>query len=260
MINILIIDDDKNNRMILSLLLEDFLDEHNEHSFEVDEAESGRRAIENIEHKTYDIIFIDVIMPEMDGIETTKIIREHDKDVMIIAMSALEDKQAKDDILSHGAEDYISKPLKADIFHSRISNYVSLIESRRHKQFNAKAVNAYSKKIYSRCMIFMITSEEGLSEFWDFYLLNESHHCEHLSDVVRVIYSLGEMLLKFDVHSEVIVEESESHHYFSLVKTDKLDPTLIKLIMMKNESVSDYIIEQEKISFQLLKDSTPSAT
>jgi two-component system chemotaxis response regulator CheY len=259
MIKILIVDDDKNNRMILNLLLEDFLDEYKAHSFEIDEVENGKRAIENIQHKTYDIIFMDLIMPEMDGIEATKIIREHDKDVMIIAISAIEDNEAKDVILSHGAEDYISKPFNADIFHSRISNYVSLIESRRHKKFNAKAINGYSKQIYSRCIIFMITSEHALSEFWDYYLLNEAYHCEHLSDVIRVIYSLGEMLLKFDVHSEVIVEESESHHYFTLIKTDKLDATLIKLIMMKNESVSDYIIEKEKISFQLLKHATPPA-
>lgn len=251
MIKILIVDDNKNNRMILNLLLEDYLDEHEGFSFEIDEVENGKLAVEKAQETAYNIVFMDIMMPEMNGVDATRLIRQNDKNVMIIAVSAIDDSDYQRQILSNGAEDYISKPINADIFNSRIGNYLSLIESRHHKKFNSNAINIYTKEVFSRRLIFMITSEDTLSEFWEYYLLSEGDRCELLSDVVRAIYSLSDLLLKFDTHCEVIVEESESHRYFTLSNINMIDAKLVKLVMLKNPMVREYQIQNKLISFSL---------
>ncbi len=248
---ILIVDDNKNNRMILNLLLEDYLDENSNAAFEIEEAENGAIAVEKAHQTQYDIIFMDIMMPELNGIDATKKIRDKDKHVMIIAVSAIDDNERQREILSNGAEDYISKPVNADIFNSRLGNYLSIIASRNPNKFNADAINLYSKEVYSRRLIFIITGEDALSEFWEYYLLNNALRCEILSDVVRVLYALGDLQLKLGVHSEIVVEESESHRYFTLNALDEMDAKLVKLVLLKNSAVTDYMSNESRISFRL---------
>ena len=131
--NILIVDDNKNNRMVLRLLLEDYMEENQDVSFILDEAEDGQIAVDKCRSGNFEIILMDIMMPNMDGIEATKIIRAEYPKTMIIAVSAVDDSQRKKLILNNGAEDYIAKPVDADIFISRMSNYIVLCETRNTK-------------------------------------------------------------------------------------------------------------------------------
>ncbi|MCK4875601.1 MAG: response regulator, partial [Sulfurimonas sp.] len=74
--NILIVDDNANNRMILKLLLEDFECNNNKTIFKIEEASNGLKAVEMCENGSFDMVLMDIMMPEMDGIEATKIIRD----------------------------------------------------------------------------------------------------------------------------------------------------------------------------------------
>jgi CheY-like chemotaxis protein len=86
---------------------------------EVEVAKNGKIAVEMFEHQTYDVIFMDVQMPEMDGIEATKVIREiekksgKDKKIPIIAMTANAMQGDKERCLEAGMDNYISKPFTA---------------------------------------------------------------------------------------------------------------------------------------------------
>jgi signal transduction histidine kinase/DNA-binding NarL/FixJ family response regulator len=74
--------------------------------------DSGAKAIEWVKANDYDIVFMDHMMPEMDGIETTKRIREAGYiDLPIIALTANAIKSARDMFLSNGFNDFISKPI-----------------------------------------------------------------------------------------------------------------------------------------------------
>jgi CheY-like chemotaxis protein len=79
-------------------------------------ATTGREVIEMLDHSYYDLIFMDVQMPEMDGLEATRYIREHyKKQPVIIAMTAnamLEDREI---CIKAGMDNYISKPVKIDM-------------------------------------------------------------------------------------------------------------------------------------------------
>ncbi len=250
---ILIVDDNKNNRMILSLLLEDYVDENNSEALEVDEAENGEIAVEMCKSKNYDLVFMDIMMPVMDGIEATGHIRKASHKSMIIAVSAVDDTERQKSILSNGAEDYISKPVNADIFNSRIGNYISLIDSRSHKHENKLSSNSFTTKIYSRQLTFQIQHEDALSEFWEHYLLDDDEKYDNLSDVVRTIYSLADLELKLNIKPNIIVEESDKNIYFTLTDLAGMDKKLVQLVLLKNKLSIENKQSDEQISFELPK-------
>jgi CheY-like chemotaxis protein len=253
---ILIVDDNANNRMILNLLLQDHETANKSVVYEVEECENGYEAVKAVEKTRYDVILMDIMMPEMDGIEATRKIREIDKEVMIIAVSAVEDKAKEEEILHNGAEDYIHKPIDAEQLFSRLDNYLSIV-ALRHKDViskNSKAVNLYTREIFHRQTIFYVENEEALAEFWEYYLLNsESLKLEKLCDVVRSVFSLGDALVKSNAKPWIIVEESNEVLYFTLNKINEIDSRDFNLMMAKNKEAEDYKHNEEKISFRLDK-------
>lgn len=90
--------------------------------------EDGERAVEAWENGDFSIIFMDVQMPNMDGLEATRIIREKEKarggHVAIIAMTAHTMPEDKAECLESGMDNYISKPIDFDELLSLIDNYV----------------------------------------------------------------------------------------------------------------------------------------
>ena len=82
-----------------------------------DTAASGRQSIEMIRQNHYDIVFMDHMMPEMDGVETTKIIRAMNANIPIIALTANAVAGAKEEFFAAGMNDWLTKPVnKALLF------------------------------------------------------------------------------------------------------------------------------------------------
>ena len=110
-INVLIIDDNKINITIIKSFLKRF-------KMSIDEGSSGRECIEMLKEKKYDIVFLDHMMPEMDGIET---IRQHREDIYsinkntpIIALTANSSVGAREEYMREGFADYLAKPIEAE--------------------------------------------------------------------------------------------------------------------------------------------------
>lgn len=89
-----------------------------------DLAENGKEAVELAQSNDYDMIFMDLQMPIMDGFEATRLIREFDKDVPIIAMSANVFADAKQRAREAGVTDFLDKPIIIDKATSLISTYI----------------------------------------------------------------------------------------------------------------------------------------
>jgi signal transduction histidine kinase/DNA-binding response OmpR family regulator/HPt (histidine-containing phosphotransfer) domain-containing protein len=106
---ILLADDNRINREIMHGLLQDS-------GIQIDDAENGRIAVECYltRPESYDLILMDIQMPEMDGYEATALIREHDSDVPIIALSA--DALVSDVALTQrcGMNDHLGKPIEIE--------------------------------------------------------------------------------------------------------------------------------------------------
>jgi len=84
--------------------------------YKTDLAANGYEAIDSLKRKPYHIIFMDVQMPEMDGLEATRVIKEHwkNKAPVIIAMTANAMQGDREKCLESGMDDYISKPLRLE--------------------------------------------------------------------------------------------------------------------------------------------------
>lgn len=250
---ILIVDDNATNRMVIDSFLDNYTEVNNDIKFEVDMAKDGVEAVAMAKKITYNLIFMDINMPNMDGIEASRLIRSHDSKVMIIVISAAEDIERKKEILDNGAEDYISKPIDADIFNSRLKNYISLSKARHKESISAKVTNLYTNKVFSRHTMFLFDSEDSVAEFWEFFLLNAKHKSNHLSDVIRVIVAIVDTQMSIENTNRVYIEESDDKQYFTLVNIDVLPAKVLKLLLKKNSISEGYKKTDEKITFELLK-------
>jgi signal transduction histidine kinase/DNA-binding response OmpR family regulator len=89
----------------------------------VETVDSGQLALEKINEKDFDIIFMDMQMPEMSGVETTKAIRDKHIHTPIIALTANAFESDKQECLSAGMNDFTTKPLRRNELHRLIQKY-----------------------------------------------------------------------------------------------------------------------------------------
>jgi CheY-like chemotaxis protein len=107
---VLVVDDDVRNIFALTSLLEN-------HEVDVVSATNGRQAIEILkESPDFEMVLMDIMMPEMDGYETMREIRKHSafRTLPILALTAKAMKGDREKCLQAGASDYISKPVNTD--------------------------------------------------------------------------------------------------------------------------------------------------
>ena len=105
-VRILVVDDNKGARESLEEILED--------DFGVECVEDGASALEKIANEAFDIVLLDIVMPEMDGIETLKRIKAYDQSIDVIMVSATDRAQEATDSIRAGAYDYITKPFDTE--------------------------------------------------------------------------------------------------------------------------------------------------
>ena len=111
--DILLVDDNKVNLILTKKLLES-------NGFNCDTSESGFDALEILKTKHYDLILMDIMMPGLDGFETTKKIREENIKNPVIALTAIDIDQNKGDFEQAAFTAVLTKPLVADSFFKTI--------------------------------------------------------------------------------------------------------------------------------------------
>jgi CheY-like chemotaxis protein len=239
---VLIVDDIENNRILLRALLEDFAQENNYSDLEIHEAVNGTEAVLIASKESFELIFMDIMMPEMDGIEATRRIRLNDSKVLLVAVSAVDEVDRQREILSNGAEDYINKPINTEIFRARLAMYDSLIQVRFNtiKYHNENAVNLFTNDIYSHKLTFFIENSDQLAEFWEYYLLNQDNASARLSATVRTLYLLGTMILRLHGKAQILIEENENSRFFTMRGVDQLDSKILRMILLKNSDLPEH--------------------
>jgi len=118
--HILVVDDSPDNLFLVQTILE-------EEGYEISLAEDGRVALEQIEVALPDLVLLDVMMPEMDGFEVTKRIRENAKlPFMPILLITAFDQPSVVKGLDSGADDFIRKPVEVDELLARVRSLLRL--------------------------------------------------------------------------------------------------------------------------------------
>jgi PAS domain S-box-containing protein len=118
---ILLVDDNMVNRQVAGEILK-------KSGCEVELAVNGQDAINKSQKRHYDVIFMDIQMPDMDGVTATKKIKELGiKELApIVAMTAYSMKEDKERFIKSGLDDYISKPIKATELLNKIRNILNI--------------------------------------------------------------------------------------------------------------------------------------
>jgi len=107
-LNILLAEDNPVNRKMALIALKKL-------GLKADTAENGQEVLVALEEHHYDLVLMDIQMPEMDGIEATKIIRKRwSQGPKIIVVTSFEAEMCRDLCYDAGADDYLNKPVKTD--------------------------------------------------------------------------------------------------------------------------------------------------
>jgi PAS domain S-box-containing protein len=111
---ILVVDDGPENRELVKVVLEDF-------GLTIDEAGNGLIGVEMATANDYDIILMDMQMPEMDGITATRTLRDRGLQIPILALTANAMKGFEQELFDAGFSDYLTKPIDIDRFLAKLA-------------------------------------------------------------------------------------------------------------------------------------------
>ena len=122
-LSILVADDSEDNRILISSLLRDS-------RVKLDLAVNGMEALEKLKGGGYDIVFMDMQMPEMDGFEAAAKLRELETAgslprTRVVALTALAMREDIDKALKAGCDDYLTKPLRRNTFYTYLVDFAS---------------------------------------------------------------------------------------------------------------------------------------
>lgn len=113
MVKILVAEDDRSlNALVCSYL--------NDNGYGYKACFNGREALRAMDEESFDLIISDIMMPELDGFQFAAKVRENDKQIPILFMTALDDKPSKQLGYKIGIDDYVVKPFDCDLLMLRV--------------------------------------------------------------------------------------------------------------------------------------------
>ena len=133
--HVLVVDDTETNIVVFKGLLK-------QTGVQIDSAESGKKALEFTEKNRYDVVFVDHMMPEMDGIETLEEMKKQAgyDDAVHIALTANAISGAREQYLSAGFDDYLSKPIDGDLLETLLKKYIPESKQTTQESYSGQQV------------------------------------------------------------------------------------------------------------------------
>ena len=206
---ILLVDDEED---ILEFLSYNLIKE----GFKIKTASNGKSALKILEKFNPDLIILDVMMPEMDGIEVCESIRKNEKndDVLILFLTARSEDYSELAGFSAGADDYITKPIKPRLLVSRVN--AILKRKRKTKETSSQisigeiSINKSTHKLlYSDKEIYLARKEFNLL----YFLMTIPGKVFTREEIITTIWKdaiVGDRTI--DVHIRKIREKIGSNH------------------------------------------------
>jgi class 3 adenylate cyclase len=141
-ISILVADDVENNRVALKMRLS--LIGYDD----ITEAENGREALEKLVAGEFDLLLLDIMMPEMDGYAVLSEMKSDTRlrDIPVIMISALDDISSVVRCIELGAADYLTKPFNPTLLKARIDNYAEKIQFKTQERLYIENIEDEKRK------------------------------------------------------------------------------------------------------------------
>jgi diguanylate cyclase (GGDEF)-like protein len=149
---ILVADDEPLNRTLIQRRLE-------REGYQVLTARNGSEAVERARASLPDLVILDVMMPEMDGMDACRLLKETESthDIPVIFLSARDETEMKVSGLSLGADDYISKPFEAEELIARVHVAIRLKRERDQLRTSAEEAGRRAKLAQERAVTDALT-------------------------------------------------------------------------------------------------------
>ncbi|MGD6875761.1 response regulator transcription factor [Bacillus infantis] len=172
MYSILIVDDEKKERSIIKILIERFYPE----VFCIHEATNGINAIELMSNINPDLIFMDIQMPGISGIEAIKEIRKFNKDSYIVILSAFNYFEYAKEAIKEGVNNYLLKPLSRQEFNTEMQSFFDYYQNvRLNERKQTELLSGYRDLIEENlvtALAFNSFNIERLNTFFDILKLD----------------------------------------------------------------------------------------
>jgi len=196
-LHVLLCDDNAINQKVASRLL-------GQMGYQPDIAGNGLEALAALEKKKYDMVFMDVQMPEMDGLEATRVIRErqHDKSrfpnysghIIIVAMTASAMPGDRDKCISAGMDDYLAKPVRPEDIRTVVERWAAASKSKAPTASQTETTTQMPDSNFEtqtppvdmdRLLDFSDGSADNLRELITLYLTQTAEQLEQLTAAAK---------------------------------------------------------------------------
>jgi len=222
MTKILVVDDQYSDRE----LVKDILETQN---FTVDTASDGKEAIEKLKKEKYDIVLTDLMMPEIDGLQLIKLIKENNFDTEIIMMTAYATVDTAIEAIKSGVYDYLVKPLnkhktsvviKNCLESHKLEKEVEMLQQKVFQMEKMLAISQFSSGIAHqlRNPLFVIQSTAS-------YLTEKYPKDSELQESLNLI-------IRSSQHADEVI--------YSLLRTTNFDEVKLEKVSL-NEVISETI-------------------
>ena len=244
-IKLLITDDVEENRLVLKKICASVGEE-----IEILTAQNGLEAVEIAEKEAPQIVLMDIMMPEMDGFEATRRIRQINPQCFVIVITALQDTETETKIIKSGANSFLKKPLERDVVKFKIKNYIQMIKNRAYEKWvsNKAVINPFSNEIRSMKTIYYVNDENDLMDFgsWLIELYGRYNGTQtfRFDAKVELLYKMISANLHSGMHLSIIIEDGFDQFYISFAAAkdfvldtqlqQKADELMDDLVMKNN--------------------------
>ena len=226
---ILIVDDVDDNRTILRRRFE-------RRGYEIAEAESGKGCLAAIDAGSFDVVLLDVMMPDMNGLDVLRKIREKHTDVQLPVIMVTGKTESQDivEALTAGANDYVTKPVDFAVALARVATQVGRRQAEEHvrraNEALSRANEDLERKIAERTdqLRVALTEAQAANKAKDEFLVIVSHE---LRTPLNGMIGMGQMLAKTDLSDQqrklagIINASAEQLHGVVADLLDTLDLT-----------------------------------
>ncbi|MBU0632748.1 response regulator [bacterium] len=231
-LRLLIVDDEEDNRIVLKAICKKL------NGFEIRDVIDGIEALEVVESWHPHIVLMDIMMPNLDGFEASKIIKAKYPDTVIIVVTAAYNPSMQDNLSAIGVDIYIHKPIDRELIRYKLESVGSSLRAKsgNFKNLSKKnALNPFNSDIRSFKTFFEITDTEAMMDFgmwlFDQYNGKSATSCK-FDKVIEIFYKLMNVGYKKGETTNIIIEESYEEFYIT-IKFDseiKLEDNLLNML------------------------------